>query len=89
MSQKHTFDKLVLFPTPLTPTNVMLYGVRCCVEGRGDESFVLIESKRSVDVFGVRIRVSEVDSAKRTAAFVAVEEIVNMLCNYVFRRNPL
>jgi len=26
-SQKQTLDKLVLFPTPLTPTKVMLYGV--------------------------------------------------------------
>jgi len=41
------------------------------VDGRGDESLVLIDSSRSVDVLGVKIRVSEADSAPRTAAFVA------------------
>jgi hypothetical protein len=41
------------------------------VEGRGDDSLVLIDSKRSVDVFGVKILVSEFDNANRTAAFVA------------------
>jgi hypothetical protein len=71
ISQKHTFDKFVLFPTPLTPTKAMLYGIRCCVEGRGDESLVLIDSNRSVEVFGVRMRVKEVDRARRTAVFVA------------------
>ena len=49
----------------------MLYGIRCCVEGSGDESLVLIDSNRSVEVFGVRMRVREVDSARRTAVFVA------------------
>jgi hypothetical protein len=29
ISQKQTFDRFVLFPTPLTPTNVILYGIRC------------------------------------------------------------
>jgi hypothetical protein len=71
MSQKQTLDRFVLFPTPLTPTNVMLYGIRCCVDASGDDSFVLIESSRSVDVFGVRIRVRDVESASRTAALVA------------------
>ena len=75
MSQKHTLDRFVLFPTPFTPTNVMLYGRRCCVDGRGDESFVRIDSRRSVDVFGVRMRVSEFESAWRTAAFVAVTQV--------------
>lgn len=74
MSQKQTFDRLVLFPTPLTPTNVMLYGRRCCVDGRGEESLVRMDSRRSVDVFGVRMRVSEFESAWRTAAFVAVAQ---------------
>lgn len=74
MSQKHTFDRLVLFPTPLTPTNVMLYGVRCCVEGRGDDNFVRIDRRRSVEVFGVRMRVKDVDNANRTAAFVAMKK---------------
>lgn len=72
MSQKHTLERFVLFPTPLTPTKVMLYGRRCCVDGRGDESFVRIDSRRSVEVFGVKMRVSEFESAWRTAVFVAV-----------------
>ena len=29
MSQKQTLDRLVLLPTPLTPTKTMLYGMRC------------------------------------------------------------
>ena len=72
MSQKQTLDRFVLFPTPLTPTNVMLYGILCWVEGNGEESFVRIESKRSVEVLGVRIRVIEAARAERKAAFVAV-----------------
>lgn len=74
MSQKQTFDKLVLLPTPLTPTNVILYGSRRWVEGSGEDSLVLIDNKRSVDVFGVKIRVNELDSAVRTAAFVATSK---------------
>ena len=62
----------MLFPTPLTPTNVMLYGILCWVEGNGEESFVRIESKRSVEVLGVRIRVIDAARAERKAAFVAV-----------------
>lgn len=83
MSQKHTFERFVLFPTPFTPTNVMLYGRRCCDDGSGDDSFVRMDSRRSVDVFGVRIRVSAFDSARRTAAFVASEE-----CQYCRQRRP-
>lgn len=71
MSQKQTLDRLVLFPTPLTPTNTMLYGTRCWEEVRGEESFVRIDNSRSVEVLGVRILVSEVDNAARTALFVA------------------
>jgi hypothetical protein len=73
MSQKQTFDRLVLFPTPFTPTNVILYGTRCCVDVSGDDNFSLMESNRSVDVFGVNMFVMELDSACRTAAFVATE----------------
>lgn len=73
MSQKQTFDKFVLFPTPFTPTNTMLYGSRCCVEGKGDESLDRIESKTSVDVLGVRIRVNDVDNACRTVALIATK----------------
>jgi hypothetical protein len=29
INQKHTLERLVLLPTPLTPTKVMLYGIRC------------------------------------------------------------
>lgn len=72
MSQKQTLDKFVLFPTPLTPTNVILYGILCWVEGNGEESFVRIESRRSVEVLGVRIRVMDAARAERKAAFVAV-----------------
>ena len=71
MSQKHTLERLVLFPTPLTPTKVMLYGMRCCDEGNGDDSLVRIERSRSVEVLGVRIRVRLLESARRTAALVA------------------
>lgn len=71
MSQKHTFERFVLFPTPLTPTKVILYGMRCCVDGSGEESLVRMERSRSVDVLGVRMRVRELDSARRTAALVA------------------
>ena len=71
INQKQTFDKFVLFPTPLTPTNVILYGNRCCVEGRGDDNLVRIESNKSVDVLGVKIRVNEVDNACLTAALMA------------------
>jgi hypothetical protein len=71
MSQKQTFDRLVLFPTPFTPTNVILYGTRCWVDVRGEESLLRIDSNKSVDVFGVSIRVMEVESACRTAALVA------------------
>ena len=73
MSQKQTLDRFVLFPTPFTPTNVMLYGCRCCDDGRGDDNLVRMESRRSVEVFGVRIRVRLTDRAWRTAAFVAVD----------------
>lgn len=71
MSQKHTFERLVLFPTPLTPTKVILYGIRCCDDGSGEESLVRIDRSKSVEVFGVRMRVRELESARRTAAFVA------------------
>lgn len=70
-SQKQTLDKFVLFPTPFTPTNAMLYGSRCCEDGRGEDSLVRMESRRSVDVFGVRIRVREVERACRKADEVA------------------
>jgi hypothetical protein len=42
INQKQTLDRFVLFPTPLTPTKVMLYGRRCWDEGSGDDSLVLI-----------------------------------------------
>lgn len=73
MSQKHTFERLVLFPTPLTPTNVMLYGIRCWEDGSGEDSFVRMDNKRSVEVLGVRIWVILLDNAVRTAALVAIE----------------
>lgn len=75
INQKQTFERFVLLPTPFTPTNAMLYGIRCWVEARGDESFVRTESRRSVEVLGVRIRVMEVESAFRTAAVVATKGI--------------
>ena len=75
ISQKQTLDKLVLLPTPFTPTKVILYGSRCWVDGSGEDSLVLIDSKRSVDVFGVKIRVSEFDNANRTAALVATSKM--------------
>jgi hypothetical protein len=71
MSQKQTLDKLVLLPTPLTPTKVILYGIRRCVDVSGDDNFSRMESNMSVDVLGVNICVIELDRACRTAAFVA------------------
>jgi len=71
MSQKQTLDKLVLLPTPLTPTKVMLYGTRFCVDVSGDDNLARIESNRSVDVLGVNMCVIELDRACRTAAVVA------------------
>ena len=71
MSQKQTLDRFVLFPTPLTPTKVMLYGRRCCEVATGVDNLVRIDSRRSVDVFGVSIRVMELASACRTADVVA------------------
>ena len=71
MSQKHTLDRLVLFPTPFTPTKTMLYGMRCWEEVRGDVSFVRMDNNRSVEVLGVRILVNELDKAVRTALLVA------------------
>lgn len=75
MSQKQTLDRFVLFPTPFTPTKVMLYGCRCWEAATGADSFVRIERSKSVDVFGVRIRVMELASACRTAELVAAAEI--------------
>ena len=49
----------------------MLYGIRCWEEGRGEVSFVRMDNNRSVEVLGVRILVNDVDSAVRTALFVA------------------
>jgi hypothetical protein len=66
----------VLLPTPFTPTKVMLYGTRWRVEGRGEESLVRMDNKRSVDVLGVRMRVSDAERAPRTAAFVAKKKRV-------------
>lgn len=62
----------MLFPTPFTPTKTILYGNLCCVEGNGDDSFVLMERSTSVDVFGVNICVNDVDSACRTIALIAI-----------------
>ncbi|SRR6266851_5718403 len=76
MSQKQTLDKLVLFPTPLTPTKVILYGIRCCVDVSGDDNFSRMESNRSVEVFGVNMFVIELDRACRTAAFVATAKSI-------------
>lgn len=42
------------------------------MEGSDEESFVRMESKRSVEVLGVRIRVIDAARAERKAAFVAV-----------------
>lgn len=71
ISQKQTLDRLVLLPTPFTPTNVIVYGIRCCEDATGGVDFILIASNRSVDVLGVRILVREADSAVRTALLVA------------------
>lgn len=73
MSQKQTLDRLVLLPTPLTPTNVIEYGFRCCVEVRGDDNLVRMDRSRSVEVLGVRILVMDVESAMRTAPLVPAE----------------
>jgi hypothetical protein len=46
------------------------------VEGRGEESLVRMDNKRSVDVLGVRMRVSDAERAPRTAVVVAKEKRV-------------
>ncbi len=57
----------------------MLYGKRCWLEARGADNFVRIDSKRSVEVLGVNIRVSEVDRAWRTALLMAkIHAVSNM-----------
>lgn len=50
----------------------MVYGDFLFV-GNVLESLALIESRRSVEVLGVKIRVIEVERAVRTAAFVATK----------------
>jgi len=80
INQKQTLERFVLFPTPLTPTNVMLKGMRCCVDDRGGESFVRIDKRRSVEVLGVKMRVIDIDSAFRTAVVVAWKKAV---CEYI------
>lgn len=73
MSQKQTLDRLVLLPTPLTPTKVILYGVRCWVDVSGDDNFSRMESNMSVEDLGVNMCVIELDRACRTAALVAMK----------------
>ena len=46
------------------------------MEGSGEDNLVLIDSSRSVDVFGVSIRVKEFDKASLTAAFVAASQTI-------------
>lgn len=79
ISQKQTFDRFVDLPTPLTPTKVMVYGARFAL---ADElaagafaRFARIDRSRSVDVFGVRMRVSAADSAFCTSAFTAAQTV--------------
>ena len=72
ISQKQTLERFVLLPTPLTPTKVMLYGERFWEAITGADNFVRIDKRRSVDVFGVSIRVMEFANACRTAELVAV-----------------
>jgi hypothetical protein len=69
-NQYATLDKLVLFPTPFTPTKVMTYGRPC--------SFAERTSRRiSIDLVGVRIRVSACSIA--ILVFLARDE---KLCNF-------
>ena len=63
MSQKQTLERLVLLPTPFTPTKVMLYGCRCWEAATGVDSLVRMDNNRSVEVLGVRMRVIEFASA--------------------------
>ena len=86
MSQKQTLDRLVLFPTPLTPTKVILYGIRCCVDVSGDDNFSRMESNRSVDVFGVKMLVIELDRACRTAVFVATAKSIVVSIRTAYER---
>ena len=72
INQKQTFERLVLLPTPFTPTKVMLYGSLCCEAATGVDNFVRMDRRRSVDVLGVSMRVIELASAWRTAEVVAV-----------------
>lgn len=82
INQKQTLDRLVLFPTPLTPTNVMLYGVLCWCEASGEDNLFRMDSRRSVDVFGVSILVSDVESPTRTALLIATRTEQSAKGNY-------
>ena len=75
MSQKQTLERFVDLPTPLTPTKVMLYGVRPAedVDAAAEESLLRIERRRSVDDFGVKMRVRVVERTACTSDLIPVK----------------
>jgi hypothetical protein len=70
-SQKQTLLRLVLLPTPLTPTKVIVNGARLAVDGRGVDIFALMDCRMSVEVLGVNIWAMETDKASLTADVTA------------------
>ena len=72
ISQKQTLERFVDLPTPFTPTKVILYGMRLAedVDAVAEESLLRIERRRSVDDFGVKMRVRVVERAACTSDLI-------------------
>lgn len=68
-NQKQTLDRFVDFPTPLTPTNVIVYGVISSVLSV-DWRLRCISNRMSVDVLGVRTRVRDAEMAFWTSVLI-------------------
>ena len=60
----------------------MLYGVLCWCEASGEDILFRMDRRRSVDVFGVSILVSEVESPTRTALLIAARSEQSAKGNY-------
>jgi hypothetical protein len=72
-------------PTPLTPTKVMLYGVRPAedVDAVAEKSLLRIERRRSVDDFGVNMRVRVVDRAACTSDLIPMQKVCEGYTVYI------
>mmetsp|Transcript_36322 Transcript_36322/g.73299 ORF Transcript_36322/g.73299 Transcript_36322/m.73299 type:complete len:297 (-) Transcript_36322:231-1121(-) len=69
LSQKHTLDSDVLFPTPFTPTNTITYGRPCACDD-------LMSRRMSMLCLGVRMRVRPCSSAPRTAFLTPLKPLI-------------